>query len=310
MRCPTCQSCPHGLDARCDVDLFWYRRHVDKGAGLVREDDNMDESIPAEVLLDENELAEGHPGFNLGGFEVHRLPPVLLQVPLKTVTLTIGHVMEPGLGTVGNYHDQHIGDPTLLLSISLMQVSADHRRLACAVDLTGKEQYDLYFKDVDTGEVSQLTKVGAASGSIAWALDNSTLFYVTLVCVSRSGLHAFHSVPCTVLYCQEQALGPIRCVNVQECCWVIDHSVPLQTAQTQRPNKVWRASTNDTSASPELLYEEPDEAFSLSLSQTHSQQHILLYGESMTTKYAMSLSSAQPEGNLYFAFIIRHAHYT
>ena len=72
----------------------------------------------------------------------------------------------------------------------------------------------------------------------------------------------------------------------------------MQTAQTQRPNKLWRASANDTAAPPLLLHEEPDEAFSLSLTQTHSQQHILLYGESMTTKYVMSLSAAHPEGDL------------
>ena len=72
----------------------------------------------------------------------------------------------------------------------------------------------------------------------------------------------------------------------------------MQTAQTQRPNKVWRVSTNDTAAPAQLLHEEPDEAFSLSLSQTHNQQHLLLYGESMTTKYLMTLSAAHPEGEL------------
>ena len=75
----------------------------------------------------------------------------------------------------------------------------------------------------------------------------------------------------------------------------------MQTAQTQRPSKVWRGFADDTAAPPQLLYEEPDEAFSLNLGQTHNQQHILLYGESMTTKYAMSLSAAQPEGNLSFS---------
>ena len=63
-----------------------------------------------------------------------------------------------------------------------MQVSADHRRLAYVVDLTGKEQYDLYIKEMDTSEVTHLTRLGTASDSMAWALDNTTLFYVTLVC--------------------------------------------------------------------------------------------------------------------------------
>ena len=62
-----------------------------------------------------------------------------------------------------------------------MQVSADHRRLAYAVDLTGGEQYELYIKEMDTGRVTQLTISGASSGSLAWALDTSTLLYVTLV---------------------------------------------------------------------------------------------------------------------------------
>ena len=72
----------------------------------------------------------------------------------------------------------------------------------------------------------------------------------------------------------------------------------MQTAQTQRPHKVWRVVVNDTDAPAHLLYEEPDEAFSLSLSQTHNQQQTLLYGESMATRYALSLSAKRSEGNL------------
>ena len=49
------------------------------------------------------------------------------------------------------------------------------------MDLTGEERYDLYVKEVDTSRVTQLTKLGTTSGSMGWALDNSTLLYVTLV---------------------------------------------------------------------------------------------------------------------------------
>lgn len=62
-----------------------------------------------------------------------------------------------------------------------MQVSADHTRLAYAVDLTGEEQYELYIKEIGSGTVTQVTKLGDSSGSMAWALDNNTLLYVTLV---------------------------------------------------------------------------------------------------------------------------------
>ena len=62
-----------------------------------------------------------------------------------------------------------------------MQVSADHNWIAFAVDLTGEEQYQLYTKDTATGEVAQVTYNGDSSGSMAWAKDSSTLFYITLV---------------------------------------------------------------------------------------------------------------------------------
>ena len=62
-----------------------------------------------------------------------------------------------------------------------MQVSADHSRIAFAVDLTGEEQYELFTKDTATGEVTQITNNKDSSGSMAWAMDSSTLFYVTLV---------------------------------------------------------------------------------------------------------------------------------
>ena len=82
---------------------------------------------------------------------------------------------------------------TTMLKILFIQVSADHRRLAYAVDQTGEEQYNLFVKEMDTGELAQLTKLGTASGSMAWALDNSTLFYVTLVRASTFG-HLPHAV--------------------------------------------------------------------------------------------------------------------
>ena len=69
-----------------------------------------------------------------------------------------------------------------MMGVHIAQVSADHRRLAYAVDRTGEEQYDLYVKEVDSGRSAQPFKLSSStSGSMAWALDNSTLFYLTLV---------------------------------------------------------------------------------------------------------------------------------
>ena len=44
----------------------------------------MDERAAGEILLDENELAEGHPGFSLGGLEVQTLPFLPSFKPLSS----------------------------------------------------------------------------------------------------------------------------------------------------------------------------------------------------------------------------------
>ena len=57
--------------------------------------------------------------------------------------------------------------------------SPDHRYLAYAADRNGSEQYVINVKDLDSG--AQLAEsIGGAQGSIAWANDGKTLFYVTL----------------------------------------------------------------------------------------------------------------------------------
>ncbi len=62
-----------------------------------------------------------------------------------------------------------------------MQVSEDQKRVAYALDLTGEERYEVFAKDITSGLVTQLTQNCDSSGSIAWAMDNITLFYITLV---------------------------------------------------------------------------------------------------------------------------------
>ncbi|WP_322096023.1 S9 family peptidase [Pelagibius litoralis] len=57
--------------------------------------------------------------------------------------------------------------------------SPDHRFLAYAADRNGSEQYVVSFKDLQSG--TKLSDILAgAQGSIAWANDGKTLFYVTL----------------------------------------------------------------------------------------------------------------------------------
>jgi oligopeptidase B len=79
---------------------------------------------PEEVLLDGNELAEGHDYFRPANIEV----------------------------------------------------SPDHNMLAFAIDTTGGEKYTLQFRDLTTGEFLP-DRVEGTYYSVAWSLDNKTIFY-------------------------------------------------------------------------------------------------------------------------------------
>ncbi|MGE9783995.1 S9 family peptidase [Janibacter sp. G368] len=84
--------------------------------------------LPGEVvLLDGNELAQGHEFFSLGGFEV----------------------------------------------------SADHTRLAYAVDVTGDERFDVTVMDIATREVLDESVTGAGYG-LAFSRDGQHLFHVAV----------------------------------------------------------------------------------------------------------------------------------
>jgi len=56
-------------------------------------------------------------------------------------------------------------------------VSTNNRLIAYAVDTVSRRRYTIYVKDLETGEI--LTdRVPNTSGSITWANDNETIFYV------------------------------------------------------------------------------------------------------------------------------------
>ncbi|MBN8858762.1 MAG: S9 family peptidase [Sphingobacteriales bacterium] len=55
-------------------------------------------------------------------------------------------------------------------------VSEDNRLLAFAVDTVSRRQYDIYVKNLETGEILY-EGIKGASGASAWAADNQTLFY-------------------------------------------------------------------------------------------------------------------------------------
>lgn len=62
-------------------------------------------------------------------------------------------------------------------SIGDFQISDDGNRLAYTVDTTGFRQYELFVKELESGEV--MSGIAQRVTSVEWAADNETLFYTT-----------------------------------------------------------------------------------------------------------------------------------
>jgi oligopeptidase B len=65
------------------------------------------------------------------------------------------------------------------IDFSGLSVSPDHTILAYATDETGRELYDVHFKDLTTGELLPDT-IKDIWPNLAWSTDNKTLFYTRL----------------------------------------------------------------------------------------------------------------------------------
>ncbi len=62
-------------------------------------------------------------------------------------------------------------------SVGAYNISDNSNLLAFSTDTTGFRQYDLFLKDLTTGQISE--KVAERVNSVVWATDNKTLFYTT-----------------------------------------------------------------------------------------------------------------------------------
>lgn len=81
-------------------------------------------------------------------------------------------------------HEELLLDPNALaadgyLSIGAFSISPDHRRLAYSLDTQGDEIYQLFIKELATGEVTALP-FEDCDGSLTWANDSRTLFFAAL----------------------------------------------------------------------------------------------------------------------------------
>ena len=63
--------------------------------------------------------------------------------------------------------------------VGVSEVSPDHRLLAYSVDTSGSEDFALFIKDLQTGELLSERMSGTSPG-VAWANDSRTLFYTVL----------------------------------------------------------------------------------------------------------------------------------
>jgi oligopeptidase B len=115
-------------DVPVKIDKWFYYSRTEEGKQYpihCRKKGKLD--ADEEVILDENELAEGHEFFSLGVFDV----------------------------------------------------SPNHRYLAYSVDTNGSEEYTIWIKDLQTGELLADTIPNTQYG-FEWNNDNASFFYVTL----------------------------------------------------------------------------------------------------------------------------------
>ncbi|NAO25577.1 S9 family peptidase [Pseudomonas syringae pv. dysoxyli] len=71
-------------------------------------------------------------------------------------------------------------------SLGAFSISPDHQRLAYSLDTSGDEIYELYVKELSTGQISSLPFENC-DGSMTWANDSQTLFFGELDETHRPG---------------------------------------------------------------------------------------------------------------------------
>ncbi|WP_341962881.1 S9 family peptidase [Pseudomonas sp. RC10] len=83
--------------------------------------------------------------------------------------------------TVDENAEELLLDPNVLanggfFSLGAFSISPDHRRLAYSLDTSGEEVYQLYVKELSSGDVTALP-FEDCDGSMTWANDSQTLFF-------------------------------------------------------------------------------------------------------------------------------------
>jgi oligopeptidase B len=64
-------------------------------------------------------------------------------------------------------------------SVGALEMSTNHQLMAYAIDVNGSEEYDIYVKNLETGELFS-DKIEKTAGNIVWANNNTTFYYTML----------------------------------------------------------------------------------------------------------------------------------
>ncbi|KPW94874.1 MULTISPECIES: S9 family peptidase [Pseudomonas syringae group] len=93
--------------------------------------------------------------------------------------------------TVDESREELLLDPNVMadggfFSLGAFSISPDHQRLAYSLDTSGDEVYQLYVKELSTGQISSLP-FEDCDGSMTWANDSQTLFFGELDETHRPG---------------------------------------------------------------------------------------------------------------------------
>lgn len=165
------------------------------------------------------------------------------------------------------------------MGLGIFEVSDDNRFLAFATDTTGYRQYVLEVKDLSTAALLPFRVERVTS--VAWALDNQTLFYVTEDEVTKRSnqlwRHQFaaSSAPPTT----QAALETKEAPNIEGIV-------------TEPPSVM--AGPVLAEFKDELLYEEKDQRFRMDVERSRSGAYVFLVINSHTTSEVRYLRANSP----------------
>ncbi|MBX6749472.1 MAG: S9 family peptidase [Micromonosporaceae bacterium] len=155
------------------------------------------------------------------------------------------------------------------LSLGTFDVSPDGRLLAYSVDYTGNERFTLKVRDLTTGTDLPDEIADVHYGS-AWSADGTTLFYLRADDAWRA-----HQL-------WRHAVGAGRDGVRKDA---------LLTPDAQEG----RLPDSDAPDSDVLVYEEPDERFSVSIGLTRSERYLVLFVGSMVTTECYLIPADTPD---------------